>query len=319
MAAEGSATAPGAAAREQASTHPEEEAAEVRALDFSQPSKFTPELRRRIAGAMADFGEALSAALSVSLRAEVELRPQEPAQQTWAAAKALLAPDAVAVVLGEQEPERAVLLAVELPMVLQALECMLGGKAAQAPTERHLSEIDWALARGLIDTIAHELSAVWEELGGGPLKPGGLDLEGDGGIAVAPAEPTLSVSLGGKIDGCEAGLSLLLPFQAVEALSRAESGAAAGAADDAETRALSSGLAGAQVLLRAEIGARQMPIEEMLAIEPGGVVELEERAEDGVLLYAEEVSIARGRPGASGNRKALKLESVRERLIPPEG
>ncbi len=315
MAAEGSATTPDAA--EQTDPIGQDgdgaESIVVKRLDFSQPSKFTPELRRRIAGAVGDLGESLSAALSANLRTEVELVPGESEQHTWAAAKARLAPDAVAVALGEGAPEQAMLLALELPLVLQALECMLGGKAAQAPAERHLSEIDWALAKTLVDTIASELSAVWQEIGGGTLKAGGLDLEGDGGVALQPAEPTLVVSLQGEIDGCKAGLSLLLPFVAAEPLLNGTHGAAAAShPDGAETRALTSGLAGAQVLLRAEVGSVQMPIEQMLAIGAGGVVELDERAQDGVLLYAEEVSIARGQPGASGSRKALKLESVAE-------
>ena len=70
-----------------------------------------------------------------------------------------------------------------------------------------------------------------------------------------------------------------------------------------------SGLAVAQVLLRAEIGTAQMPIERMLGIVPGSLVELSEAASAGVVLYAEEVSVGRGRPGRSGTRKALKLES----------
>ena len=47
-----------------------------------------------------------------------------------------------------QAIERHMLLSVELPLVLQALECLLGGEAAQRPTERHLTEIDWVLAAG---------------------------------------------------------------------------------------------------------------------------------------------------------------------------
>ena len=47
------------------------------------------------------------------------------------------------------------LLSVELPIVLQALECLLGGEAAQAPAERHLTEIDWVAHQGLLDAIVH--------------------------------------------------------------------------------------------------------------------------------------------------------------------
>jgi flagellar motor switch protein FliM len=285
----------------------------VQSLDFSQPSKFTAELRRRITIAMGDLCEGLAAALTASLRTEVELELGEIAQNTWAAAKARLAPDAVAVAIGEGPPERSMLLAVELAMVLQALECMLGGKASQAPEDRRLTEIDWALAQTLIETIADQLSNAWDELGGAKLTPGALDMEGDGGVMVAPSEPTLSVRLRTSIDGCGSSISLLLPFHAVEAIAE---GPAKSRADGAEgpdggaARALRGGLSGAQVLLRAEIGSVQMPIEQVLGIVTDTVVELSGRARDGVLLYAEGVSLGHGHPGASGTRKAVKLEAL---------
>jgi flagellar motor switch protein FliM len=313
MAAKGSEAA--AEEQDRASAPASDSAEVIQSLDLSQPIKFTPDLRRRISGAMGHLCEALSAALTAGLRTDVTLEPGELGQHTWAAAKARLAPDALAVAIGEGPPERAMLLAIELPMALQALECMLGGKASLAPSERHLTEIDWALAKGMIDTVAAELSATWEELGGGELRAGHLDMEGDAGVAVAPTEPTLTVSLASRIDGCDSGLSLLLPFRAVAAIADGGPSHAVDAGidrHDSQARALSSGLAGAQVLLRAEIGSLQMPIEQMLAIAPQAVVELDERARDGVLLYAEEVSIGRGQPGASGTRKALKLETVRE-------
>jgi len=56
----------------------------------------------------------------------------------------------------------------------------------------------------------------------------------------------------------------------------------------------------------------QMPIERMLELIPGVLVPLGERAEDGVRLFAEDASLGRGRPGRSGTRRAIKLESTSE-------
>jgi flagellar motor switch/type III secretory pathway protein FliN len=81
---------------------------------------------------------------------------------------------------------------------------------------------------------------------------------------------------------------------------------------EGEVEELQRGVSGAQVLLRAEVGSRQMPIEQMLAITPGTLVELGERADQGVRVIAEEVAIGVGRPGRSGTRRAVKLESAGE-------
>jgi flagellar motor switch protein FliM len=289
--------------------------AEVRTLDFSQPTKFTTELRRRIAAALGQACETLAASLSAQLKSDVTVELAELTQNTWAAARAGLATDAVAVAVQADEPAHALLLNVEQAVILQSLECMLGGKAAQAPAERHLSEIDWTLAKGVLDTVVRELAGAWRELGGPALTRGELDLEGDAGVTVAPAEPALAATLRTSIDGCAAAMWLLLPWSAVAPLA---DGARAGGEQAGEAQAadgLREGLAVAQVLLRAEVGSVQMPIEQMLAIETGTVVELGERADAGVRLFAEEVSVGRGRPGRSGTRKAIKLQEADEHPV----
>ena len=290
-------------------------AEQVRPLDFSQPTKFTTDLRRRIAGALGVVCETLSASLATQLKTDVTVELGEIDQNTWAAARAGLAADAVAVGVVADVPAHAMLLNVEQALIVQSLECMLGGRAAQAPAERHLSEIDWTLAEGVLDTVVRELASAWSELGGPALSRGELDLEGDAGIAVAAAEPALAATLRVGIDGCAGAMWLLLPWSAVAPLS---AGAVATREHGAEGQAaagLREGLAVAQVLLRAEVGSVQMPIEQMLAIEPGAVVELGERAEDGVRLFAEEVSVGRGRPGRSGTRKAIKLQEADARPV----
>ncbi len=66
------------------------------------------------------------------------------------------------------------------------------------------------------------------------------------------------------------------------------------------------------MLLRAEVSSAQMGIARLLELAPGALVELDGRAEDGVRLFAEGVSLGRGRPGRSGTRRAIKLQSTDE-------
>jgi len=306
----------GTAAARTAVPDPAGEEIRVRALDFAQPTKFTNETRRRLAGVLAPCCETLAAVLSSELKAEVELEVAEIAQHTWAAARAGLPADSVAVAIRSGDAEAPqMLLNVELPWALQALECVLGGEAKRAPTARRLTDLDRRLLEGLLDQIVDELSGAWVELGGSELVRGEIDVEGDAGLLVAPGEPTLSIPFASRIEGADARLSLLLPWIAFAPV--AGSGPARQAppqtADAArEAEQLRRGLAGAAVLVRAEIGSAQMPIERMLELQPGTLVELGDRAEDGVRLFAEEVSLGRGRPGRSGTRRAVKVEVTGE-------
>jgi flagellar motor switch protein FliM len=293
----------------------------VRALDFSQPTKFTAEVRRRMAGALTTFCSELAEALSEELRCPVQLEVAELAQHTWAGGKARLAADSFAVAVEAGDPERQMLLSIEPSMMLQALECMLGGDVSQAPPERSLSEVDWALAKDLLDRIVAELSSSWVELGGEELRRGEMDLEGDAGLLTTASEPTLALSVDTRIGNASSAMSLMIPWPCVDPLLEAWRGPAAAAVlpqGDGDGVELQRGVAGAQVLLRAEVGSVQMPIEGMLAIVPGSLVELGERAEDGVRLFAEEVLLGRGRPGRSGLRRAIKLQMTGETPVRSE-
>jgi flagellar motor switch protein FliM len=285
----------------------------VRTLDFSQPTKFTTELRRRIARALEVFREGFETWLAAELKAEVEVVLGDVSQHTWAAARAQLPTDSIAVAVEAQAIDRQMLLSIELPLVLQTLECLLGGDAAHAPAERHLTEVDWVITRGVLDSVVAQLSAAWEELGATELTRGEVDIEGDAGVATPVGDPTLSVTFDTTIDGNSTSVSLLIPWGAIEPITESiRGGDGAPPADPRGADALRRGVAIAQVLLRAEIGSLQMPIEKMLDLGPGALVTLGERAEDGVMLFAEGTSLGRGRPGRSGLRRAVKLSVTGE-------
>jgi flagellar motor switch protein FliM len=286
----------------------EQSAQRVRALDFSQPTKFTTELRRRIGRALDAFSDSLGSWLAAELKAEVEVELTDLSQHTWAAAKAQLPADAIAVGIHAESVERQMLMSVELPLILQTVECLLGGDAAHAPAERHLTEVDWTLTRGALDAIVSLLSNAWRELGGTELTRGELDLEGDAGVLTPIGEPTLSIVLETKIDEQRSTIALLIPWGVIEPFMDSIRGTGREPRVDPQgAGALRRSVAGAHVLLRAEIGAAQMPIERMLELAPGSLLALEQRAEDGVALFAEGISLGRGRPGRSGLRRAVKL------------
>jgi flagellar motor switch protein FliM len=291
--------------------HPEESSARsrVQALDFSQPTKFTAELRRRIGRVLTPFCKVLSTRMSTDLRAPVELRQVDARQLSWSEAKSTLPEDCLLVAVRTQPIDRQMLLALELPLVLRSLDCLLGGSAADAPSTRKLSEIDWALTRRLLDAMVLQLSLLWRDLGDLELAVEEVDVEGDAGVLVPIGEPTFAVTFEWEIAGLASTFSLLLPWSAIEPVAEEilDGGGGVADADPGEAAAVHRGLAAAKVTLRAEVGASVVPVERVLELEPGGVLKLDAKAEHGVTLLAENVPIAQGLPGRSGVRRAIKL------------
>ncbi len=282
---------------------------QIRTVDFSQPTKFTAELRRRILRSLGSFCEAFALRLSTELRVPVEFSVVDSHQLTWAAAKAQLSANTIAVALGAQPIDAQMLLCIEPPLILQALECLLGGNPSQASSERRFSEVDWALTHRLLDSAIALLGPAWRDLSGLELTLGEVNLEGDAGVVVPPGEPTFALTLESRIDALPSSMTLLIPWSAIgpvvdEILG---SGPRLQDPDSREARAMRRGLAGAHVCLRAEVGSLELPVERVLALTPGTLLALQDRAEEGVRLFAEGVPLGRCRPGLRGARRAVKL------------
>jgi flagellar motor switch protein FliM len=288
--------------------------AHIQALDFSAPTKFTTELRRRIGRVLTPFCKALSMRMAADLRAPIELRQIDARQLSWTAARASLPEESLLAAVEVKPIGRQMLLALEMPLALRCLDCLLGGSAAAAPQTRKMSEIDWALSRRLLDSVVLQLSLVWRDLGGLELAVGEVDVEGDAGLIVPIAEPTFAVTFQWEIAGLASTFTLLVPWAAIEPVAGEilGSGHLAQDTDPREARAVHRGLAFASVLLRAEIGAATLPVEQVLTLEPGSLLALENRAEKGVTLLAENVPLAHGVPGRSGVRRAIKLTTAIE-------
>ncbi|HTZ85460.1 MAG TPA: FliM/FliN family flagellar motor switch protein [Solirubrobacteraceae bacterium] len=290
----------------------------VQTLDFSQPTKFSAELRRRIVRAIAPVCEAIALRMTSELRAPVELAIADSQQLSWSAARAQLPANALAASLQATASGRGdggqMLLSIEPPLIFRALECLLGGVASGAGAERRFSEIDWALTRRLLEELTAQFNAAWRDLGQLELSLTEIDVEGDGGVAAAHSEPTFAVSFDGSIEGLHSNLSLLIPWSTVAPFAEEIVGGSQHRedADPRQRHAVRRGLAKANVLLRAEVGAVQMPVEQMLALAPGSLLALERRAEEGMTLFAESVPLGRVEPGLRSQRRAVRLSTAIE-------
>jgi flagellar motor switch protein FliM len=61
------------------------------------------------------------------------------------------------------------------------------------------------------------------------------------------------------------------------------------------------------VTVRAEVASVELPIEQVLALQPGDVLRLDAPAEAGVTLFADKVPVHRAKPGRSGSRRAVQV------------
>jgi flagellar motor switch protein FliM len=280
----------------------------LRTVDFSRPTKFSADQQRRITRATETFCQTANTRLSSELRWPVEFEVLNTVQLTWSAAQNQLPPNSLSVLIDVEPIGTRMLLAAEQSFVLMALECLLGGSPDRQPRERRLSEIDWSLTRRLFESILHPLSLVWQELGGVTLNAGEIDPH-DASQVASVSEPTFTVLMECRLNKQSFSLALLIPWIAIEPVVQVISGLEPGKDSGASPQVppMQRPMSGVPVTLRAEVASVDVPVQEILALAPGSVVRFGVRAEDGVMLYAENVKLARAQPGSNGPRRAVQI------------
>jgi flagellar motor switch protein FliM len=156
---------------------------------------------------------------------------------------------------------------------------------------------------------------VWQDLAGVTLSIVDIDTHSDASQVAAVSEPTLVVVIESRINKHSASMALLVPWIAIDSVSQRLTGRemrapeieSAGAAEIG--RAMST----VPVTLRAEVGAIDMQIDEILALGPGSLIKLGVQADQGVTLFAESVRLARAQPGSNGPRRAIQVSGTERR------
>jgi flagellar motor switch protein FliM len=121
------------------------------------------------------------------------------------------------------------------------------------------------------------------------------------------------LNISAAIDGVTSIITLLMPHRSVEPIMHHfEQGAMYGpvVADDSRNRALMRSAVGeVDVELRAEAGAVNMSMAEVLALQAGDVVRLRRPVERGVTLCVGDVQAYDATAGRNGNARAVQVRA----------
>jgi flagellar motor switch protein FliM len=283
----------------------------MRTVDFTRPTKFTSDQERRIKRSLETFCRTASTRLSAELRMPLELEVINVSQLTWGNAHAQVPARSVSCLVDVPEVATRMLLSAEVNLVLSAIELLLGGAGAGDGTQqrdRRLTDIDWALARHFLDRLVAQLSIVWQDMTDVELGVAGLDLHLETAQTAPVSEPTLALTIEARMERDSSTLALLMPYSAIAPVAHRFSSRDDAAGEHArEAAAVREAVGRVEMTVRAEVAAVDLPIEQVLRLQPGDVLRLDARADDGVTLYADAVPMHRALPGRSGGRRAVQV------------
>jgi flagellar motor switch protein FliM len=288
----------------------------MRAVDFTRPTKFTADQERRLKRSLEAFCRTASTRLSAELRVALELEVINSSQLTWANAHAQVLAGSIDAIAEISPLMTRAMLSAEPGLVLGAIELLLGGSDITEQRERRLSDIDWALARHFFDRMLAQLSVIWTDMVGLELNVAQLETHLETAQMVSVSEPTMTFTMEARFNGISSTIVMLLPWSAIAPVADRFGGRedVPDRGED-EIRRVRRAVGGVGMTVRAEVASVELPIEQVLALQPGDVLRLDAPADAGVTLFADKVPVHRAKPGRSGSRRAVQ---VTERVGRPQ-
>jgi len=289
----------------------------VQEIDFRRPTKFARDLVRRLEHAHESFCRTASSGLSAELRASLELAVAGSEQLPYGTAMAETHPDSLLAVLDVAPLESEVALIIEMPLALRLVDRLLGGggKPREGSAET-LTDLEIVILRRAMSSLVEPLSATWLDLADVEFSIASMQTSPMTFQLVPPSEPVLMLHLEARIDGLVSPLVLCIPYRSVESIvDKLEHRHYEGheTVDPTAAGKVRAAISGVDVELRAEAGAADMAVTDVLAIKVGDVVRLRRPADKGVVVYAGDVPTYVASPGRNGNKRALKVRGQWER------
>jgi flagellar motor switch protein FliM len=281
----------------------------MRAVDFTRPSKFTPDQERRLGRTLEAFCRTASTRLSAELRVPLELELLTTSQLTWANAHSQVPASSLAAIFEVQPIGTRMLLTAETTLILGAIELLLGGTIEGNVKERRMTDIDQALAKHFFERLLAQLTLIWTDVAGLELKLEALDSHLETAQMVSVSEPTMSLMLEARMQGMSAMIALLIPWSGIAPVAD-QFGARedmSGLQNEEDASSVRRAVGNVEMTVRAEVAAVQLPIEAVLSLRDGDLLRLNAPASGGITLYADKVPVHAARPGRAGSRRAVQI------------
>ncbi|MDX6569117.1 MAG: flagellar motor switch protein FliM, partial [Gaiellales bacterium] len=212
--------------------------------------------------------------------------------------------------------ETNAICAFDLPLIFTVIDRLLGGIGAATHRLRELTDIELSLSRTLITRLLAELSTSWSELVGVDFRLRHTEMNPQFAQIAPPNELSVLLSFQVRIHESTGVMALCMPYRSIETVApslTAHSYFSGQHTNDAPL-SLRSGLDEVDVEVRAELGAIDLRIEDVLGLQVGDVIRLGVPAEEGARLFAGPAEAYQVFPGSFRRQLAVQ---VQERVSRP--
>lgn len=287
----------------------------IRVYDFKRPNKFSKEQIHTLQAIHENFARLLTTFLSAHLRTVVQMNVHSVEQITYEEFIHSL-PNPTILNIFQMDPLAGnAILEINPNVTFTILDRLFGGPG-QAPDKiRGLTDIERTVIEKIIVRSLSILKEAWESII--QFKPK-LDIIETNPLftqIVSPTEMVVLVSLHTTIGENEGLINLCIPFIVLEPIISKLSAHFwfAGTAKSVTAeylQGMQKKLEKAKIPLTAILGETTISVSEMLELQPGDVIQLDNRASEEIRIKVGSRLKFTGRPGTVGSRLAVQVTKV---------
>jgi flagellar motor switch protein FliM len=283
--------------------------------DFRRPNKFTREHVRALQIASETFARQFTTVLSTTLRTVSQVQAKGIHQLTYDEYIRDIPNPTHLAILSLAPLAGASIFHLPLPVVMTAVDRLLGGPGAGPAVHRPLTEIEQSLMRDLLGRVLRELAYAFESLTA--LEPAVLHQESNPQFAQigSPSDMVIVFVYNLWIGGQAGEATLCVPFASLQPVldEVAANSLLAGRVEaDAESvrDALTGRMGGAQVTVSVSFPPVALALSDIVDLRPGDVVPLDHRIDAPLEVSVGGLPRFAARPGRRGKRLACVITSV---------
>jgi flagellar motor switch protein FliM len=280
--------------------------------DFKRPNRFSREQLRTIHMLHETFARYLSTTLSAHLRTPVKVTLIDVQQRIYDEYLSSLKSPAVMYVFTPEPLDGQAIIEFNPYIVFIMIDRLMGGPGRVRGRVRELTEIEEKLVRAMVDRAMDDLKDAWDPMVRFDPHIDAYESNPQFTQIVSPNDTTCVISFEIRVGEANGSMSICMPHSTLQPVLQKLSAQqwyqkGTKISSEKSTNASSAGLEGVKVPIAACLGRASITVSEMLELQTGDVIKLDEHAFDPLTVVIGNSPKFHAIPGLVGKNYAIQI------------
>ena len=295
----------------------EKDEKQIRLYDFRRPNKFSKEQLRTLHMIHENFARLLTTYLSAHLRTLVQINVLYVEQMSYNEFVSSVPNPSVIGIIDFSTLKGSGILEINPNIVFAIIDRLLGGPGSFNGQVRTLTDIETIIIERVIGDILKILQDAWENLIDMDIKLINIESNAQFIQLIAPNETIALITFDGKIGETGGLLNLCIPHIILEPIINKLSAIfwfsdIRKEPNEENIKQIYKIMGNSHVPIIARLGKSRITVKELLEIQVGDVIRLENNVDEPVEIFIENKIKFKGHPGVIKNKLAVEITEIVE-------